>query len=282
MMPALVPPGQSQLSTEEANRTRLITKSRWIVESRNGHIRSIFKFFANTFNVQHAKYIGDFYRIAGAIINRYHPVIHMEGATAELAQQMLLRSENPNVVQARVEVDNLVRRNGQWRRLHHDDIQDFPVLDLNYLRDLTVGVYQVSLAPSYIQDKVVRENDEEFQLDEHVTEPGFLRVRVYSRFRNATKYQTFIAYNNIDDDEADNADHADAYEHIIGYYCTCLSGARTLGTCAHVASILWYLGYARHQNNIRYPDESLLNTTLDTRNEQEDLAQENIAIEVIE
>ena len=59
--------------------------------------------------------------------------------------------------------------------------------------------------------------------------------------------------------------------HITGYYCTCQSGARTLGSCAHAASILWYLGYARHQPNIRYPDGSLLETTMDVahRAEQE-------------
>ena len=38
----------------------------------------------------------------------------------------------------------------------------------------------------------------------------------------------------------------DQNDVILGYYCTSQNGARTLGTCAHVASILWYLGYARH------------------------------------
>ena len=32
----------------------------------------------------------------------------------------------------------------------------------------------------------------------------------------------------------------------VRYYCTCKAGARTAVSCAHVASILWYLGYARH------------------------------------
>lgn len=34
--------GESQHSTEAANKSRLITKSRWVVESRNGHIKTIF------------------------------------------------------------------------------------------------------------------------------------------------------------------------------------------------------------------------------------------------
>lgn len=43
-MPAHLPPGERQLNTEDANDSRIVTKSRWIVEARNGHIKSIFKF----------------------------------------------------------------------------------------------------------------------------------------------------------------------------------------------------------------------------------------------
>ena len=65
-----------------------------------------------------------------------------------------------------------------------------------------------------------------------------------------------------------------------GNYCTCQSGSRTFCTCAHVASILWYLGYARHQPHIKYPDRSL-HTTMDVvhRVDQEDL---NNKVEVID
>ena len=34
------------------------------------------------------------------------------------------------------------------------------------------------------------------------------------------------------------------------WYCDCQSGARTLGACAHVTSVLWYLGIARHDQNL--------------------------------
>ncbi|XP_029679436.1 uncharacterized protein LOC115245314 [Formica exsecta] len=92
---------------------------------------------------------------------------------------------------------------------------------------------KVRLARSYIQDKMQRDAQEEFQLDSLFDEQGFIRVRVFSRFRNATKHQIFIAYNIRD---ADNID--DEREAIFGYYCTCKSGARTVGTCAHVTSVL--------------------------------------------
>ncbi|GLV46425.1 hypothetical protein CBL_20765 [Carabus blaptoides fortunei] len=157
-MPAIVQRGERQLATEDANATRIITKTRWIVESRNGHLRLVFKFLDKPFSVQHANHIGDFYRIAGAILNRFYPVILIQNATIELAQEM---------------------RNVQWRRLHHWDIPAFPVLDLEYLRDLTLGVYQVNLAPSYIQDKLIRENVDEIQVDIHMNEEGFESKNIF-------------------------------------------------------------------------------------------------------
>jgi len=50
----------------------------------------MFKFFSQIINVPHIHNLGDFYRIAGAIINRYHPPIHMK---AKLAREMLEKSQ---------------------------------------------------------------------------------------------------------------------------------------------------------------------------------------------
>lgn len=266
-MPALMLPNQHQLSTEDANDSRLITKSRWIVESRNGHIKSMFKFLQQNIQIQHLSHLSDFYRIAGAIINRYRPPILMEGADAQLAQRLLEKASEPNVVQALVEVENLNTRNAQrWVRLDAEQLQDFPILTLDFIKTLTIGVYQVKLAPSYVQDKLQRDHDEEFQFEtlrdiNRLPWPGLLRVRVFSRFRSAAKYQLWISYRPTNNEEINSEE-----ESIDGYYCTCKSGARTVGTCAHIASVIWYLGYARHQPNIRYPLTQLLGSVHDAGN----------------
>ena len=36
------------------------------------------------------------------------------------------------------------------------------------------------------------------------------------------------------------------------WYCKCRAGARVVGVCSHIASILWYHGYARHKPHISY------------------------------
>ncbi|KYN09817.1 hypothetical protein ALC57_18070 [Trachymyrmex cornetzi] len=211
--------------------------------------------------------------LAGAIINRYHPPLVMEGADANMAHQFLTKAQEPNVVQALVEAENLHTRNaGRWVSLAANQLNDFPLLGLDLLKELTTGIYQIKLAPSYIQDKSQRDDDEEFQLEmlrdnDRLPAPGLMRVRVYSRFRNTTKYQLWISYRPIDEDE-----EYDEFIPINGYYCTCKSGARTFGTCAHIASILWFFGYARHENNIRYPSTQLIQTVQDAAHR---LPQEN-------
>jgi len=50
-----------------------------------------------------------------------------------------------------------------------------------------------------------------------------------------------------------------------GWYCKCKVGARVVGCCAHVCSILWYLGYGRHLPNIRFPAANVGRNLLDAR-----------------
>lgn len=269
-MPSMLAPGQKQFTTEQANHSRLVTKTRWIVEARNGHLKTIFKFLDGIVSIVHLENIGDFYRIGGAMINRYRPEIHMRGADIELARECLRRSRLPNLLQQRVEAEQLHRRNAQrWMKLNANQVPDFPLLTIRYLEDLTVGVYQLKLSRSYVQDKVTRENNtneaEDYEVEmlrneDRLPEPGLIRIRLFSRFRQATKHQLWISYNPIENPENDEGrDQAP----ITGYYCTCVSGARTLGCCAHVASVLWYLGYARHEENVRLPPTNLNQSVLD-------------------
>ncbi|KAJ8671549.1 hypothetical protein QAD02_002808 [Eretmocerus hayati] len=256
-IPPFLEQGQRQFTTEQANYARLITKTRWIVESRNGHMKSIFKFFDHRISVVHALNLGDFFKIGAAIINRFRPTIQMNGVNAAFADELLERLREPNVMQARIEVDGCLRtRNGRWARLDEYDDADFPILTLENLSRITAGVYQVNLSPAYIQDKLLRDGDDLFQFDSLIDEPGLIRARIWSRFSNNTRHQLWIAFGRDDEDA----------EIEFNYYCTCKSGARTLGTCAHIASVLWFLGFARHEENVKDPDVAMLEHIHDARN----------------
>ena len=45
LMPPLLENG-NQFETADANMSRILTKTRWIVEARNGHLKNMFKFRA--------------------------------------------------------------------------------------------------------------------------------------------------------------------------------------------------------------------------------------------
>jgi len=109
-MTALLQQGQRQLTTEEANESHLVTKSKWINEARNGHMKSIFKFFDHTVPFTHIMNLQNYYLIAGLLINKYRKRILMRGADAQFAQLILQRAQKINVLRARVEVDNLEKR----------------------------------------------------------------------------------------------------------------------------------------------------------------------------
>ncbi|KAJ8676894.1 hypothetical protein QAD02_012681 [Eretmocerus hayati] len=201
-MPVIIQPGERQLTTEDTNQSRLVTKQRWVVEARNGHLRSIFKFFEKVAHVQVLPNLG--------IIS----LIHMDGADAALARRFLQRAGRMNDVQARVEHGDLERRNAQRVRISffHTLEHSFTVLlekkanvfrdNCEYLVNLTTGVYHVGCTPSYIQDKLQREEGDEIQIEmlkdaNRLPEAGFLRLRLWSRFRNAAKYQLWIEYRPV-------------------------------------------------------------------------------------
>ncbi|XP_024876500.1 uncharacterized protein LOC112457583 [Temnothorax curvispinosus] len=91
-MPLLLGSNQNQFTTKEANEARIVTKTRWIVEARNGHLKNIFKFFANTIHTSHIPNLNAFLRIAGAIIIKYYGPITMPHANIDLAEKMLYQT----------------------------------------------------------------------------------------------------------------------------------------------------------------------------------------------
>ncbi|CAH0383220.1 unnamed protein product [Bemisia tabaci] len=77
-------PNPEQFTTSEANENRIVTTMRWIVESRKGHFRSLFKSFADMIIMRHVAHFSQFYNIAGVMINRYHRPIHIQEADSAL------------------------------------------------------------------------------------------------------------------------------------------------------------------------------------------------------
>jgi hypothetical protein len=71
----------------------------------------------------------------------------------------------------------------------------------------------------------------------HQEDDHLIRVRLQSRHTSSRTYLLWIEYSPTE---------------VTTWYCKCRAGARVVGVCSHIASILWYLGYARHKPHISY------------------------------
>lgn len=66
---------KGQLTTIEANRSRLVTALRFIIEARNGHLKSVFKIFSTILSSYAQIKISEDIEICSALINKYHCTI---------------------------------------------------------------------------------------------------------------------------------------------------------------------------------------------------------------
>ena len=71
----------------------------------------------------------------------------------------------------------------------------------------------------------------------HQEDDHLIPVRLQSRHTSSRTYLLWVEYSPTE---------------VNAWYCKCRAGARVVGVCSHIASILWYPGYARHKPHISY------------------------------
>ena len=121
----------------------------------------------------------------------------------------------------------------RWKKRIEDADFEFPELSLEDLRRLFFGTYQIKQSAAYVEEHLDSSGDYVIELEG--SDDDILRCTLQSRHSNAIRYKVWIQYSLTGDP-------------IPAWYCQCKTGARTIGSCAHVASIVWYLSYARHNN----------------------------------
>ncbi|KAK3098190.1 hypothetical protein FSP39_017068 [Pinctada imbricata] len=225
-MPAFMKKGETQMSTEDANCSRLVTKIRWVVESANARIKR-WRFLDRTLTTNQIPFIREYIRIVCAISNKYFRPLSNgnEDEDQVLAAKMAYLSRQVNWLQSYVEEKGFHKKTAQWREIDRND--DFPSLDEDQIRQLTCGTYQMKLCASYAQEHM----DGNCDISVHKDEPTLLRVRIQSRHCSSKSYMLRIKYNEA---------------CVEAWYCRCRAGSRVVGVCAHIAAVIWHLGYSRH------------------------------------
>lgn len=106
-------------------------------------------------------------------------------------------------------------------------------------------------------------NDDDFEVK-------VLKIEIPSRHKKRQKYRSFVRYRG----------NVNSVDGILEYSCECANGSRTIGSCSHVAAMIYYLSYARYQAKIIQPSQLLNNlfdknfegdeVTIHTDSEEED------------
>ena len=237
-MPSYLGKGCTQHTLEEAYSSRLVTKVRWVVEAYHGRMKK-FRFFDDVIDHNYVPSLGSFNRIMSAALNAFRPPLASPSVDdIDIARNMLKANEQKqNLLASQVESGKFSSR-GRWMAL--DDmaaVPTFPSLSLSYLRGKACGKYQLKQAKSYTREHMTATG--EYRIEVHKDADDLIRVRIQSRHVSAKKYFLWVRYS-----DSENAD-----DPISAWYCQCKAGMRTVGCCAHVASVLWYLGYSRHAQN---------------------------------
>lgn len=154
-MPALLQQSHinQQLPTIEANKSRLVTANRYGVETRNGHIKTIFKIFQKEwYNIALPHLMSDF-RICAALINVYFKSIESnKGYDTEIASRMLARINTPNRLSKIIHTNNFQRHLIQFDRFN--DFEELPRLNEMDLFWISLGKYQIAQAAAYCHEHI--------------------------------------------------------------------------------------------------------------------------------
>ena len=139
-MPSFLGPNQRQFDVYDANRSRFITKLRWVVESANARIKR-FKWFSQTIQNSSLPSVPDFLAIVAALTNCFHvPMIAASPDDDNIVRRMNRLLKQSNVLQDRLVEDNLMRHR-IWQATDIKNLAEpFPILSLDEIRSLTLGI----------------------------------------------------------------------------------------------------------------------------------------------
>lgn len=238
-----------QLTTEKANKSRLVTACRFVIEARNGNIKTIWSVFNQTWNTFDLVHLMHDYRIGAALIKFFKKIISNKEDANEIAHCMLDNATKENKFSKIINQYTFQRQMKNFVLANISEIR-FPQMTLTDLKHISLGTYQIENMASYCSEHI--EKNGAFQIyvclenivssyfgeliDTHgIDEPIVVYTAMFSRFRNKQKYNIFVL--------ADKEKRG--HKGIHAYTCDCRHGLRTVGCCSHIMSLIGYLGYFR-------------------------------------
>lgn len=270
-MPHFIDTNATQLTWRQANKSRFVTKCRYAVEVINGRLKSVFKYFNNVWNNQSVPHLITDFKLAAALHNAFFDRFETDIENSEeIIKLMIERLNIPNFLADLVLENNLSRKPASFTDINDCEIE-FPFIDEEELKLISLGSYQIKQSRSYYAEHVKLDGKYRIQAYKHTESfnlsrynilaesPSLLRARIQSRHSNQTKYFMYILL-----DQAVNGK-----EGILGYYCQCKNGQRTVGCCSHVMTVIWYFAFAKYTDDLKHPAQ-FLDSIFDSAAESDD------------
>lgn len=246
------------LSTEQANQSRRVTKGRFVVEARNGHLKTIWAIFSKTWSTGSLPYLMNDIHIGSALINRFTSKIVADKEDEEaIANGIMSKQNEPNTFASKIISDAFQKHVKEFVEIDSANFE-FPELSLLDLKNIAKGSYQLKQSRSYIVRHINNNNERKFIsymlpsdsdtiglffgtiIDEkNVSKPLITLTLLQSRHFNNKFRRVFILADAVNN----------SMSGIVGYYCDCMTGRRTAGCCSHIMTVLKYFGYTRRNEN---------------------------------
>lgn len=253
-IPAFIGNKKSQFTTQQANTTRNATKTRFVVEVKNGHVKNQWKLLKSMQIHQSIPYLKQNFQIAVALLNAFSAkVLSDKYDWNHIATTMIAKVNNKN---------DMLRFVQHIPRTSFDKVNNlslFPKMTYEELKNISQGTYQIKQAKSYVQLHL-KANNNNFvtsicdpaafqrycgQMGQY-SKPLLLLLNLPSRFISRKIHQTYVLLN-------ENSNDGYTVEK---YCCSCINGKRTVGCCSHVMTIIWYTVHV-DQSKLHLPSTNL-------------------------
>lgn len=228
----------NKLTRNETNESRLVTKTRFVIEVRNSHIKNIWKSLNGTKIHQSIPYLKMDFQVATALVNAFCRKIVSDVHEPNIGDLMLSRRVHQNILSSIVHnIPDKVFRDVQNLSLH-------PKYTYAELKKISFGSYQIRLAGSYCQAHVKMNNNafvvkvcDQVKLCKQYcgklltrqSKPLLLSLKLQSRFSSGKTHKPYVLLDFVNGKFAVKA-----------YCCSCRHGCRTIGCCSHVMVLIWF------------------------------------------
>ena len=147
---------ESQLTTEQANKARLVTICRWVVEAVNGKFKNRFKLLRQDYFNRALPHMFVDFKIAASLINAFYKVATDHRLSHNIWNIINEKINSPNLLFNYVTLKNLNRQRVAFIRMEANlpHLEDFPQLTEDDILMISLGSYQMKLARSYASENL--------------------------------------------------------------------------------------------------------------------------------